>query len=136
VLEQYTSLADKIIKEVFLEARNNIPTAIVIEDIDLIMDIDVCDENILQLRNELLSQLDTICKAGENILIVGICSSPWNIDKIILKKFQKFIFASPPTDEEREAFIRKQLEYCSHVLSDSEIQIIVKKTEKYICNYV
>lgn len=93
------------IKKIFNRAEENVPSVILIDEVDsMIPARKSASEMAILLTNEILQQIDGI-KEKEGIIIVGATNRPEALDPAMLRpgRFDKLIFVRPPNEKERAA---------------------------------
>ncbi len=103
--------ATATINELFNRARENIPSVIVIDEIDSL--IPKRDSNAsfdVRITAEFLREFDTIKEAG-GVLIVGTTNRPDQIDPAMLRpgRLSKLVFVGPPGKAERSIMFQNCL---------------------------
>ncbi|MGC8669575.1 MAG: AAA family ATPase [Candidatus Micrarchaeia archaeon] len=107
-------------KEIFNRARENIPSIILIDEIDsIIPKREGASEKSILLTGTLLQEIDGL-KEFSGIVIIAATNRPDALDPAILRpgRFDKLLYIRPPNDNERALLFR---DYLSKVPKDEGI---------------
>ncbi|CAK5278702.1 unnamed protein product [Mycena citricolor] len=95
------------IQKVFLRAREHKPAVLLLKDVDRIWSglpegQNRSHESLLQLRTELLVQMDSFSARNVGLCIVGSTTLPWNLDGPIRKRFHHRLYIPRPDEVAKE----------------------------------
>lgn len=113
VFDMWLGESERKLHELFENARRLAPTLIFFDEVDAI------GQRRTQLKhsagrnivNQLLSELDGMGGANNNIFVLGATNHPWDIDPALRRpgRFDRMIFVPPPDDESRAAVLKLKL---------------------------
>ena len=119
--------SEKLVKILFEMAREFSPSIIFIDEIDSI--VNKIEENTLsydiKTLNEFLIQMDKL-NLNDNVLVVAATNKPFDLDEVILRRFQKTIYIPLPSKEGRKKMFKlflKNNEYESSINFDKLAEI-------------
>ena len=94
------------IKEIFYIARENAPSVVLFDDIDLIASTHDRSPEARNLLSQLLAQVDSVGES-ERVLVVATTSKPHVLDPAILRpgRFDKMFYVPPPDADARLALV-------------------------------
>ena len=99
--------SEKLVKILFEMAREHSPSIIFIDEIDSI--IRKKDKNIysndIKALNEFLMQIDRLT-LNDNVRVVAATNKPFDLDEVILRRFQKAIYIPLPSKEGRKKMFK------------------------------
>ncbi len=98
------------IKEIFYIARENAPSVVLFDDVDLIASTHDRSPEARNLLSQFLAQLDSIGET-ERVLVVATTNKPHVLDPAILRpgRFDKMFYVPPPDAEARLALVESAL---------------------------
>ncbi|MDE1865572.1 MAG: AAA family ATPase [Candidatus Micrarchaeota archaeon] len=99
------------VKKIFNRAAENIPSVILIDEVDsIIPSRRHASEQGIQVTNEILQQIDGV-RENDGIVIVGATNRPEALDPAMLRpgRFDKLIYVRPPNEAERAEMFKLYL---------------------------
>ncbi len=98
------------IKEIFYIARENAPSVVLFDDIDLVASAHERTPEAQSLLSQFLSQLDSIGEA-ERVLVVATTNRPHVLDPALLRpgRFDRMFYVPPPDTDARLALVESAL---------------------------
>lgn len=144
--------AEKLVKTLFVLARNVQPCIIFIDEIDSILSERKESDNEVsrRLKTEFLLQFDGVSwlsffllrlrqmkkfqvgsGAGDRILVMGATNRPFDLDEAVLRRFPKRIFVGLPDVESRAGLLQQLLSNHESSLSSLELRQVASRTENY-----
>jgi len=98
------------IKEIFYIARENAPSVVLFDDIDLIASMNERSPEARNLLSQLLAQVDSIGER-ERVLVVATTNRPHVLEHSLLRpgRFDKMFYVPPPDAEARLALVESAL---------------------------
>jgi len=131
LLFKYKNKAKEIINLVFDEARNNLPSIIFIDQIDLLYPQNADDEIILQVQGEVSMQIRNIVNNYTRIVIIAATNIPWKLNESIKYRFQKHIYVNLPNKEERIKLIKQNVGSTLNSLTEEDYEELGNLTERF-----
>jgi SpoVK/Ycf46/Vps4 family AAA+-type ATPase len=125
---------EKLVRALFAVASYRQPSVIFIDEIDSLLSQRSSDENEAsrRIKTEFLVQLDGAGSgADDKILVLGATNRPQELDEAARRRFMKRLYIPLPNDIARESLLRHLLKQNVHILTDDDIEDIVKKTDGY-----
>ena len=118
---------EKLVKILFEMAKEISPSIIFIDEIDSIVRIKEKNTHSYDIRilNEFLIQIDRL-NLNDNVLVVATTNKPFDLDEVILRRFQKAIYIPLPSKEGRKKMFKlfmKNNEYESCINFDKLAEI-------------
>lgn len=100
VLDMWLGESEKKLHNIFDLARRKTPSIIFIDEIDALGGSrqNTTTSSTKMLVNQLLSEMDGVDSANDQLLIVGATNSPWFVDSALRRpgRFDRVIFVPPP----------------------------------------
>ena len=118
---------EKLVKTLFLVAKNLQPSIIFIDEIDSILRerSDHEHEASRRLKTEFFTELDGIkSNSDDRITIIGATNRPQELDDAILSRFSGKIYVPPPNPEDRFNLLKKLLSGRINPLREDELHEI------------
>lgn len=122
-------------REMFLEAENNAPSVLFIDEIDAVVptrsDVDdVASREDVKVVSEILSQMDGRTSL-ERVVVIGATNRPQALDKAIMRpgRFDKILYVPPPDNQARKILLERNLDGVP--TEGVDLTRIVKQTERY-----
>lgn len=106
--------SEKMLKVLFDLARHYAPVTIFIDEIDAIIEDNSQHEATKRFISEFLQQMDGINGIKEHVFLLATTNSPWNINKAMLRRFEKRIFINLPTNEQQINILQYYLNKYDH----------------------
>ncbi|KAH8801971.1 vacuolar protein sorting-associated protein 4B [Flagelloscypha sp. PMI_526] len=85
---------ERLVKDLFTRARNNLPSIILLENIDGLCTDEGESEAPRRIKTELLVQIGSLYQdeKGRAITVVALTTAPWNLKNTVTKRFAKRIY--------------------------------------------
>ena len=133
IIYKYWEKCSEIINSVFRLAESESKSIIFLDEIDSICCKNIENETkvIKNLKTELITQLEKVRNNKNKLLIIISTNKPMNIDKDLLKYYNKTIYCAPLNDEEKYTFIKNTINKVENSLSDEDIKEVVTLTKSY-----
>ncbi|MGD9582004.1 MAG: 26S protease regulatory subunit, partial [Vampirovibrionia bacterium] len=100
VLDMWLGESERKLQEIFDIARRKVPSIIFIDEIDALGGSrqNSTSSSTKMLVNQLLSEMDGIDSANDQLLIIGATNTPWFVDSALRRpgRFDRVIFVPPP----------------------------------------
>jgi SpoVK/Ycf46/Vps4 family AAA+-type ATPase len=121
--------AGEVIAEKFHIARDNAPSIVFIDEVDMIARARGENEWRTALT-ELLNQMDGI-RESEDVIVVGATNRPWDLDPAILRpgRFDKIIYVPPPNFDGRIKVLKVLCRGLT--VDDKTLENVARITEGY-----
>lgn len=121
-----------MIKTLFKIARENCPSIIFIDDIDILggscFDHDNND-SIRRAKTEFLVQMQLI--SDEMIFVFGATNIPWDLDRAILKRFERRIYIPLPDFNARLTLLKYNLKDSPNAMKTDELEKMADQTKGF-----
>ncbi|KAI3384783.1 hypothetical protein SNEBB_004794 [Seison nebaliae] len=136
LMSKYVGETEKLVKALFVAARELQPSIIFFDEIDSVLceRSDKDNEVSRRLKTEFLLQVDGIQAAGSDaVILIAATNRPFDLDEAMLRRFQRRFYVPLPDINGRETIIRNLLdkELRKNSLSSSDIHWIAMKTENF-----
>lgn len=129
--------SERLIKTLFIHAREIKPVLVFIDEIDALFPHPDCEisERIRRIRTELLVQMEGIGQSNAEIQIFAATNCPLAIPPAVRKNFSHRLYFPLPDQQERCRMTEKCLKdnQVYHCLDKEDINVIGEKTEGYTC---
>jgi len=143
LLSSWFGESEKLIKELFSQARSNPRAIIFIDEID-----SICrkrsskeEETTRRIKNELLKQMDGFSRTStsatpsdepkKHLFVLCATNCPWELDTAFLRRFSKRIYIPLPDANSRKQLFRIHLKDVEMSIDDSDYDQLVDKTDGY-----
>jgi SpoVK/Ycf46/Vps4 family AAA+-type ATPase len=113
VLDMYLGRSEQNLHEIFVAARRRAPTVIFFDELDALgrKRTQLASDAMRTTVNQLLSELDGMESANENVFVLGATNHPWDIDVALRRpgRFDRTVLVLPPDATAREVIFRTHL---------------------------
>lgn len=115
IVSKWRGDSEKLVRMLFDLAVHYAPSTIFIDELDSIMSARSSDgsehEGSRRMKTELLIQIDGLSKRknGDIVFVLGASNVPWDLDSAILRRLEKRILVTLPTESGRVAMFRHNL---------------------------
>ena len=112
VLSKWIGESERHLHEIFEAARRQSPAVVFIDEIDAIgMNRSDAGSYQAPIVNVLLTEMDGIQSANENLMVLAATNSPWRIDSALRRpgRFDRVLFVPPPDATARAAILHLHL---------------------------
>ncbi|MFM7805729.1 MAG: AAA family ATPase, partial [Verrucomicrobiota bacterium] len=110
VLSKWVGESERRLHELFETARRRSPTVVFIDEVDAIgLSRHDAGASGASLVNVLLTELDGIASANDNLLVLAATNAPWRVDNALRRpgRFDRVLFVPPPV-----SIVPKPVESC------------------------
>ncbi|KAI8847420.1 P-loop containing nucleoside triphosphate hydrolase protein [Chytridium lagenaria] len=131
---KFVGEGEKMVRALFLMARELQPSIIFIDEIDSILTerSEGEHEASRRLKTEFLLQFDGLMAGSEDrLLVMGATNRPQELDEAALRRLVKRIYIPLPEPQTRHTFLLHLLQGHQHRLSPRDIQRLVLTTDGY-----
>ncbi|KAK3808627.1 MAG: spastin [Benniella sp.] len=131
---KFVGESEKLVRTLFVIARELQPSVIFIDEIDSILTERSENEHEAsrRLKTEFLLQFDGAgSNADDRVLVMGATNRPQELDEAARRRFVKRIYIPLPEAETRHGLLSKLLGGHDASLSSNEMQKLVQRTEGY-----
>ncbi|KAF9357238.1 hypothetical protein BGX34_009487 [Mortierella sp. NVP85] len=131
---KFVGESEKLVRTLFVIARELQPSVIFIDEIDSILTERSENEHEAsrRLKTEFLLQFDGAgSNADDRVLVMGATNRPQELDEAARRRFVKRIYIPLPEAETRHGLLSKLLGGHDSSLSSNEMQKLVQRTEGY-----
>jgi len=119
------------LKKVFKNASSNTPSAILLEDIDQLINIENSPKNKNVITKLLISLFDDLKRNNEDVLVM-ITTSELNSIDISLRKLNTIFEINRPTRDARTKILTKLLSKIPNTLSEKDVKDIAMNTNGFV----
>ncbi|XP_018595585.1 spastin-like [Scleropages formosus] len=131
---KYVGEGEKLVRALFVVARELQPSIIFIDEIDSLL----CERRegehdaSRRLKTEFLIQFDGVQSGGDDrVLVMGATNRPQELDEAVLRRFAKRVYVTLPTEETRFHLMQNLLSKHGSPLSQRELAQLARVTEGY-----
>ena len=112
ILSKWLGESEQRLHQIFEGARHRAPAVVFLDEIDAI-GVSRADASsaMAPLVNVLLTELDGIAAANENLMVLAATNAPWRVDSALRRpgRFDRVLFVPPPDAGAREAILKIRL---------------------------
>jgi SpoVK/Ycf46/Vps4 family AAA+-type ATPase len=131
MMSKWLGEAEKNVSKLFAMARKYAekegkPVILFVDEVDSLLgsrSSEVGGE--VRTKNQFLTEMDGVNGKGKNLMlyVIGATNKPWSLDWPFLRRFQKRIYVSLPTQEARESLFHQYTEPLrkDHQVNDAEL---------------
>jgi len=140
ITSKYVGDAERIMRTLFMMARQRAPSIIFIDEIDSLLTARGGAneaESSRRIKTEFLVQFDGVHASTQpeaTITVIGATNLPHQLDDAVLRRFPKRILVPNPDFEARYGLVRNLMASKRHDLSEEQFQQLAKDTEGYSCS--
>jgi len=133
IMSKWLGESERLVKELFVVARENQPAIVFIDEVDSIASVRSGEEigGERRVKTQFLKEMDGVStKIDEKILTLGATNRPWDIDEAFRRRFEKRIYLPMPNIDARKELFKiyvKEIETDKDYESDK----LVGATEGY-----
>eukprot|EP01084_Bolivina_argentea_P290674 499352_1 len=133
LVSKYVGESEKLVKNLFVMAREKKPSIIFIDEIDSLASkrSDNEQDNTRRIKTEFLVQMQGVGKDSRGVLTLGATNCPWDLDPAIRRRFAKRIYIPLPEKEARQIMFRIHVGDTPNNLSDQDYSIMAEKTDGF-----
>uniref|UniRef100_A0A8C1NGS7 Spastin n=1 Tax=Cyprinus carpio TaxID=7962 RepID=A0A8C1NGS7_CYPCA len=132
---KYMGEGEKLVRALFVVARELQPSIIFIDEIDSLL----CERRegehdaSRRLKTEFLLEFDGVQSGGDDdrVLVMGATNRPQELDEAVLRRFAKRIYVALPTEETRLKLLKNLRSKHRNTLSQKELRQLARMTEGY-----
>lgn len=114
VLDQYHGQTEKLIHQLFEDARRQSPTVLFFDEFDALGGGRGRGESQFWKAqvDQLLQEMDGVQGKNRDVLIFAATNAPWSVDAAFRRpgRFDRVLFVPPPDRQAREALLRKEFD--------------------------
>eukprot|EP00359_Climacostomum_virens_P009796 CAMPEP_0204901608 /NCGR_PEP_ID=MMETSP1397-20131031/3177_1 /ASSEMBLY_ACC=CAM_ASM_000891 /TAXON_ID=49980 /ORGANISM="Climacostomum Climacostomum virens, Strain Stock W-24" /LENGTH=490 /DNA_ID=CAMNT_0052069987 /DNA_START=15 /DNA_END=1487 /DNA_ORIENTATION=+ len=126
--------AEKLVKVLFMLARQHQPTVIFIDEIDsmLCSRSDSEQESSRRIKTEFLVHMDGAgTSKDDRILVIGATNRPQDLDEAVKRRLSRRLYIPLPSYEGRQQLICNLLQQVQNTLTEQDIGQVVLQTKGY-----
>ncbi|KAL7712721.1 Vacuolar protein sorting-associating protein 4A [Entamoeba marina] len=133
LLSKYLGESEKMVKELFENARKNKPSIIFVDEVDSLCSSrgDGETEASRRVKTEFLVQMNGVGNSMEGVLMLGATNIPWQLDTAIRRRFEKRIYIGLPDASARAKMIRSNLGKLPHLLKEEDFKTLGEQTNLF-----
>ncbi|KAK3689941.1 P-loop containing nucleoside triphosphate hydrolase protein [Podospora appendiculata] len=136
LMSKWLGDSKKLVRHLFWLARENKPSIIFIDDIDVFCanrdgDSEHRNEHTAHIKTELLIQLDGVKNDNTGVVVLAATSSPWLLDPAVRRRFDLRIYILLPDSEARIFLFRIHSGKWGQSLSESDLAELAKLTDDF-----
>lgn len=130
VLKKYQGESEKLIRNIFEQARKRKPSIIFIDEIDSILNSNfIGSDSLPRIKSELCIQMDRISDSNE-IFIIAATNQPYDICDAIMRRFDQIIYVPLPNKTARSNMFRRW--FIKEMFSDEHLEELAIMSNGYI----
>lgn len=125
--------SEKLVKELFVLAREMAPTVIFIDEIDSLVSSrsDNESESSRRIKTEFLVQMDGVGNGTDGVLVLGATNIPWGLDDALLRRMERRVYIPLPDRNGRLHMLRLHLGDTPHSLTDDDFAALADMSDGY-----
>jgi vacuolar protein-sorting-associated protein 4 len=125
--------SEKLVRSLFVQARDHKPSIIFIDEVDSIASSrgDGEQEASRRIKTEFMSQMDGVGKDQTGVLVLGATNCPWDLDTAIRRRFERRIYIPLPDVHARLQLLRLSLGSVSHEMTTEDIEQLAQDTDGF-----
>ena len=133
LVSKFQGESERLVKNLFQLARSKKPSIIFIDEIDSLTSSRSDNENdsTRRIKTEFLVQMQGVGKANDGILVLGATNTPWSLDSLIRRRFEKRVYIPLPDQTAREIMFQIHIGNTPHLLQPRDFKVLAKKTQGY-----
>lgn len=133
VVSKWLGESEKLVKELFQQARDSRPAIIFIDEVDSLCSARSEKEHdaTRRIKNQLLGQMDGVGANNDGILVLGATNIPWALDEAFRRRFQKRVYIPLPDKLARKRMFEIYVGKTRHDLQPADYDVLAEKTEGY-----
>jgi ATP-dependent 26S proteasome regulatory subunit len=134
IVSKFVGDSEKNVREMFDDARSNLPCVLFIDEIDSMLTSRTGSEHDAsrRLKTEFLVQMDGLSSGSDDrVLLIGATNRPWELDDAALRRFGKRIWIPLPDFPARVSLVQNLLSKNKNTLKEKEIASISRWTEGF-----
>ena len=142
VVSKYMGESEKLVRELFEQAKNSQPSVIFIDEIDAIgssreMTTGSNSESINRLKTELLIRMQDVLDMDKkkngisDVIVIGATNRPFDLDPALRRRFQKRIFIPLPDLQARKRLFQINMQDVDTNIRHEDFDEFAKGTEGY-----
>ncbi len=113
ILDMWMGNSEKNLHEMFVQARENAPCVLFIDEVDAIgaKRSDMKGSGVRHIINQFLAEMDGVEHNNEGVLVLAATNAPWAVDSAFRRpgRFDRVIFVAPPELDGRAAILAQHL---------------------------
>ncbi|XP_076449345.1 uncharacterized protein LOC143285803 [Babylonia areolata] len=127
---------DRLVKGLFSRALSSAPCALCITQFEVFghgcQYEGTAEERMAHvLKTEIMVHMEGLRRHQDLVLLVGVTSRPWLLDRPLRRRFQVRIYCPSPTPEERVAVFMGAIKRVPHSLGQSDLRLIGERTSLF-----
>uniref|UniRef100_K1PSK5 vesicle-fusing ATPase n=1 Tax=Magallana gigas TaxID=29159 RepID=K1PSK5_MAGGI len=133
LVSKWMGESEKLVKTLFLLARENKPSIIFIDEVDTLCGArsEKDSDSARRIKTEFLLQMQGVGVDNDGVLVLGATNKPWVLDSAICIRFEKKIYIPLPEAPARTKMFINYLGNTPHSISEEEFWELGKRTEGY-----
>jgi len=133
LVSKYVGESEKLVKNLFVMAREKSPSIIFIDEIDSLASArsDGESDSTRRLKTEFLVQMQGVGNDTTGVLTLGATNCPWDLDPAIRRRFQKRIYIPLPDPEALEAMFKIHIGKTKNSLTNKDFKKLATKSNGF-----
>ncbi len=134
LVSKWLGESEKLVRELFVAARNKQPAIIFIDEVDSIATRREGDEvgGERRLKTQLMQEMEGVTSnKKDQIVVLGATNVPWELDPALRRRFEKRIYIGMPEEEAREEIFKIHTRGVD-LEKDVDFKELAKLTEGYV----
>ena len=125
LVEKWIGASERNVRYLFEVANAHAPSVIIFDEVDTICGTRKSSSDGTQ---RMTSELLTCMSRFPKVMVIGTTNLPWTLDAAFIRRFQKLIFVSLPTEVERRSLIRMSLDRFPNNVGEPGVQEVAELT--------
>ncbi|KAK4446067.1 AAA-domain-containing protein [Podospora aff. communis PSN243] len=142
VMSKWFGESEKLVRQLFVLARQKKPAIIFIDEIDALCRTrdgpDGGNEHTSRMKTELLVQMQGLDSDSDGLVVLAATNLPWALDPAARRRFQKRIYVPLPDQKAREELFR--IHSGGRILTTDQLSELARRTDGFsgsdISNFV
>lgn len=111
LMNKYIGESEKLVRALFVIARERAPSIIFIDEIDSILGRRKDDDNqaARAVKTEFLIQFDGVASDNDGVVVIGATNTPESLDDAVIRRLNRRIFVPSPNGKDRLVFLNQLL---------------------------
>ncbi|KAJ1918124.1 Vacuolar protein sorting-associated protein 4 [Tieghemiomyces parasiticus] len=133
LVSKWMGESERLVKQLFLMARENKPAIIFIDEIDSLCGTrgEGESEASRRIKTEILVQMNGVGKDDKGVLVLGATNIPWQLDSAIRRRFEKRIYIPLPDRPARARMFQLHIGDTPCTLTARDFKVLATRTEGF-----
>ncbi|CAD8067879.1 unnamed protein product [Paramecium sonneborni] len=134
LISKFVGESERLIKELFIMARESKPTIIFIDEVDSMTsnrESGSGNEASSRVKTQFLVEMQGVGNNNDSVLVLGATNLPWALDPAIRRRFEKRIYIPLPDLQGRLQLLKNKMKNTPNNLTLAEFEDIAKMLDGY-----